>query len=231
VATMFQLLRLSAFQKYRPHHALQKFRVVQFLAATITDISLVAAVAITERVCIMKSYLIPQRLLAETMASLSGILLCCCIARAQFLLLFTGCGGICLYAAAWLLKYNLITPLQELFFAQHKWDHEVDEATANQDWGRHNAESCISLSGFKWHPITWGMGGACPTTLTYHLEHTMFPGVSYLHYPKIAPIVEATMKEFGVKNKPVVGGQALRALLRSSMNKYAEPPRSRSKAD
>ena len=45
-------------------------------------------------------------------------------------------------------------------------------------------------------PVIWGwpvsgsLGvGACSGTLSYHLEHTLFPGINYLYLPQIAPIV------------------------------------------
>lgn len=44
--------------------------------------------------------------------------------------------------------------------------------------------------------LTWYVGG-----LNYQVEHHLFPQVCHIHYPAIAPIVEATAKEFGVPYK------------------------------
>lgn len=40
--------------------------------------------------------------------------------------------------------------------------------------------------------LNWYVGG-----LNFQIEHHLFPHVSHIHYPKIAPIVERTAKEFG----------------------------------
>ena len=41
--------------------------------------------------------------------------------------------------------------------------------------------------------LTWYAGG-----LTHQIEHHIFPDICHVHYPKIAPIVEETAKEFGI---------------------------------
>jgi len=34
--------------------------------------------------------------------------------------------------------------------------------------------------------------------VTYHLEHTLFPGLNYLLLPDVAPIVRSTCEECGI---------------------------------
>jgi linoleoyl-CoA desaturase len=41
--------------------------------------------------------------------------------------------------------------------------------------------------------LGWYVGG-----LNFQVEHHLFPSICHIHYPKIAPIVEATAKEFGI---------------------------------
>jgi len=41
--------------------------------------------------------------------------------------------------------------------------------------------------------VTWYTGG-----LNFQVEHHLFPAMSHLHYPRIAPIVQRTAKEFGL---------------------------------
>lgn len=41
--------------------------------------------------------------------------------------------------------------------------------------------------------LTWFIGG-----LNYQIEHHLFTGVCHVHYPRIAPIVKATAREFGL---------------------------------
>jgi fatty acid desaturase len=222
VATMFNTSHLAEHQAYWLHHGLQDFRVVQFLVAVFADLSLCVAVACTERVLALKSYFIPQGLWGDAAASSVGIVVCCCMAKTHLLLPLHGVNGLGLFIAANLIRYNCFCSMVELFFAQHIWDHKLlDSATADQDWAKHNAESSLSLRGLQWHPVCWGMGSACPSTLTYHLEHTLFPGVCYLHLPKIASIVEATLAEFGVQCNVIVGFEALRNHYQDILSKYA----------
>jgi linoleoyl-CoA desaturase len=41
--------------------------------------------------------------------------------------------------------------------------------------------------------VTWYLGG-----LNFQIEHHLFPRICSIHYPQIAPIVEATAREYGV---------------------------------
>lgn len=60
-------------------------------------------------------------------------------------------------------------------------DWTVHELLTTSDFARHNKF------------ITWYTGG-----LNFQIEHHLFPYVSHVHYPGIAPIVERTAKEFGL---------------------------------
>lgn len=42
--------------------------------------------------------------------------------------------------------------------------------------------------------LTWYAGG-----LNYQVEHHLFPYISHVHYPQLAPIVKKTAEEFGIK--------------------------------
>jgi linoleoyl-CoA desaturase len=57
----------------------------------------------------------------------------------------------------------------------------VHEVLTTADFAPHN----------RW--LTWYTGG-----LNYQVEHHLFPGISHLHYPAIAPIVQRTAEEFGI---------------------------------
>lgn len=66
-----------------------------------------------------------------------------------------------------------------------------DERIKNE-WAAHQVETTVDFaprSAF-W---TWYLGG-----LNYQIEHHLFPSVSHIHYPELAPIVEQTCKEHGV---------------------------------
>lgn len=112
------------------------------------------------------------------------------------------------------------------FFAQHRWDMNVSEETAATDWGRHNCETSISFQPLNsLHPIFWFQDGCCPATLSYHIEHTLFPGVHYLHLKDIAPVIEECAKEFDVPYTKLVGEQELLKFQRDMIEKYATKPK------
>lgn len=66
-----------------------------------------------------------------------------------------------------------------------------EERIANE-WAAHQAETTVNFAPRNkfW---TWYLGG-----LNYQVEHHLFPSVSHIHYPALAPIVEQTCREHGV---------------------------------
>jgi linoleoyl-CoA desaturase len=66
-----------------------------------------------------------------------------------------------------------------------------EERIANE-WAAHQVETTVNFAPRNafW---TWYLGG-----LNYQIEHHLFPSVSHIHYPALAPIVEQTCKEHGV---------------------------------
>lgn len=95
---------------------------------------------------------------------------------------------------------RMCTTFVLMFFSQHVWSSSIQEELANTDWGKYNTETTISLLGenMQWHPLLWGYSGNTPSTLTYHIEHTLFPGVNYLYLSRLSPIVRATCNDFGI---------------------------------
>ncbi len=78
--------------------------------------------------------------------------------------------------------------------------HVVEGATQNKiepviqtDWAVHQLNT---TSDFARHNklLGWYIGG-----LNFQIEHHLFPYICHIHYPNIAPIVEKTAKEFGIK--------------------------------
>ncbi|GAB3908673.1 acyl-CoA desaturase [Larkinella knui] len=66
-----------------------------------------------------------------------------------------------------------------------------DQGNIENAWAIHQLES---TANFSVHPVlSWCVGG-----LNYQIEHHLFPSISHVHYPAIAPIVRATSKEFGL---------------------------------
>jgi len=68
-----------------------------------------------------------------------------------------------------------------------------DSGDVANSWAIHEVESTVDFA--RGRPLlTWYLGG-----LNYQIEHHLFPKVSHVHYPRLAAIVEATCKEFGVR--------------------------------
>ncbi|MGZ6539760.1 MAG: fatty acid desaturase family protein, partial [Bacteroidia bacterium] len=65
-----------------------------------------------------------------------------------------------------------------------------EKGNIQNEWAIHQMETTADFSRGSWL-ITYYVGG-----LNYQTEHHLFPRICHVHYPKIAPIVEATAKEF-----------------------------------
>jgi linoleoyl-CoA desaturase len=80
--------------------------------------------------------------------------------------------------------------------------HVVEEATQplpagegviENEWMIHELETTANFSRkSRW--FGWLIGG-----LNYQVEHHLFPNICHVHYKNIAPIVERTAKEFGLR--------------------------------
>ena len=58
-------------------------------------------------------------------------------------------------------------------------------------WAIHQLETTANFSSPK--AVSWFIGG-----LDHQIEHHLFPSISHIHYPAIAPIVKATAEQFGI---------------------------------
>ncbi|HXU26612.1 MAG TPA: acyl-CoA desaturase [Bacteroidia bacterium] len=68
-----------------------------------------------------------------------------------------------------------------------------NEGVIENQWAIHEL---VTTSNFSKNSrlFSWYIGG-----LNYQIEHHLFPNICHVHYRKIAPIVEKTAKEFGLK--------------------------------
>ena len=67
-----------------------------------------------------------------------------------------------------------------------------EEGNIENEWFIHQMETTVDFARNN-SLINWFCGG-----LNFQIEHHLFPNICHVHYPKIAPIVEMTAKEFGV---------------------------------
>mmetsp|Transcript_23083 Transcript_23083/g.75248 ORF Transcript_23083/g.75248 Transcript_23083/m.75248 type:complete len:286 (+) Transcript_23083:784-1641(+) len=64
-----------------------------------------------------------------------------------------------------------------------------------QDFVRYNLECTTNLASNWWLRWVVGLG---PATIVNHIEHHLFPGISFVHYPLMAPVIEAFCREHGM---------------------------------
>ena len=60
-------------------------------------------------------------------------------------------------------------------------------------WAVHQVQTTVDFARGN-RLLSWYVGG-----LNFQIEHHLFPKVCHLHYPALAPLVEATCREFGVR--------------------------------
>jgi linoleoyl-CoA desaturase len=65
--------------------------------------------------------------------------------------------------------------------------------TLNKDWMVHELETTSDF-GRKNGILSWYIGG-----LDFQIEHHLFQNICHIHYPAIAPIVQATAEKYGFK--------------------------------
>ncbi|MFM7193862.1 MAG: fatty acid desaturase family protein [Bacteroidota bacterium] len=70
-----------------------------------------------------------------------------------------------------------------------------DNGNLENNWAIHQMRTTTNFAN-KNRILSWYVGG-----LNYQVEHHLFPQICHIHYKDIAPIVEATAKEFGVPYK------------------------------
>lgn len=68
-------------------------------------------------------------------------------------------------------------------------DHH--EGIIESEWLVHEVKTTCNFAREN-HLLNWYIGG-----LNFQVEHHLFPNICHIHYPKIAPIVERTVREFG----------------------------------
>lgn len=68
-----------------------------------------------------------------------------------------------------------------------------ENGVINCDWLQHEIRTTADFARGNLF-LNWYIGG-----LNFQIEHHLFPGTCHMHYRKIAPIVEKTANEFGIK--------------------------------
>mmetsp|Transcript_12728 Transcript_12728/g.19728 ORF Transcript_12728/g.19728 Transcript_12728/m.19728 type:complete len:239 (+) Transcript_12728:1-717(+) len=210
-------LRLSNRQEYWPIHSFQCYPLYQIFLDGIVELAQTTDIlAIHSRMLYIYRHLLGQqeyiRSIAIFLGNISSLIFAWCYLA---LPLTAGRSGLILYLVLLVFKSSSGRIVFQLFFAQHVWDLEINEKESLEDWGRHNARSTYS-----WWPTKFDIynnicfwfysnGGGTPSTLSYHIEHTLFPGLNYSFLPLIAPVVRQTCAKFGIEYQLLHGHGAL----------------------
>jgi linoleoyl-CoA desaturase len=88
-----------------------------------------------------------------------------------------------------------------------------DEGVIACDWAVHELMTTANFARKNLF-LQWYLGG-----LNFQIEHHLFPNICHIHYPKIAPIVERTAKEYGY---PYVVNETLWDALKSHARKLRQ---------
>lgn len=129
-----------------------------------------------------------------------------------------------IYAFLLLLLLKRKFGIYSLFWAQHDWSSNISEELADTDWLKYNAITSCSVQGqeMMWYPTLWGYSkGSCPSTLTYHLEHSLFPAINYLYLPRIASICESTLQEHNIPYRKFMGYSDLEEKVSAKLSEYS----------
>src|SRR5262249_38937398 len=70
---------------------------------------------------------------------------------------------------------------------------QPDEGRMQAAWAVHQVETTVDFARGN-RVLSWILGG-----LNFQIEHHLFPQISHVHYPALAPLVEETCQEFGVR--------------------------------
>jgi linoleoyl-CoA desaturase len=73
--------------------------------------------------------------------------------------------------------------------------HQPNPDTGRMDapWAVHQVETTVDFAR-SYRLLSWYIGG-----LNFQIEHHLFPRICHLHYPALAPLVESTCREFGLR--------------------------------
>jgi linoleoyl-CoA desaturase len=67
------------------------------------------------------------------------------------------------------------------------------ETRVGTGWAAHQARATVNFARGN-RLLSWMIGG-----LNFQIEHHLFPQISHVHYPAIAPLVEQTCKDYGLQ--------------------------------
>jgi linoleoyl-CoA desaturase len=88
------------------------------------------------------------------------------------------------------IVFQLAHCVEEAHFERPPHDHAI----VDKEWTAHQIEATVDFAPHSWL-VTWYVGG-----LNYQIEHHLFPRICHLHYPALAPLVEAVCLKYGIRH-------------------------------
>ena len=70
---------------------------------------------------------------------------------------------------------------------------QPDTSRMESAWAEHQVQTTVDFAPRN-RLLTWYIGG-----LNYQIEHHLFPQICHVHYPALAPLIEQTCREFGLR--------------------------------
>lgn len=98
------------------------------------------------------------------------------------------------YAAVAMVAGLLLALVFQLAHAVEQAAFPAPDTSGCMDsaWAIHQLETTVNFAPGN-RVLGWLVGG-----LNFQIEHHLFPRISHVHYPAMAPVVEATCREYGV---------------------------------
>lgn len=103
---------------------------------------------------------------------------------------------LCFYLVASFAQGVTLSVVFQLAHCVEDADFPMPQADSNRmetAWAVHQVETTVDFAREN-RLLSWLVGG-----LNYQIEHHLFPRICHIHYPALAPVVEATCREFGIR--------------------------------
>jgi len=100
------------------------------------------------------------------------------------------------YAAAMYVQGVVLSIVFQLAHCVEEADFPMPKAETGRmetSWAAHQVETTVDFARRN-RVLSWLIGG-----LNFQIEHHLFPQICHVHYPAIAPLVEETCREFGLR--------------------------------
>jgi len=222
--TTFPMLRFSPFAKRKPMHRYQHFYAWFFYGLmTVSWIFMkdFKALITYHRSGMTNSYNKNFGLIITRVLLLKVIYLCVTLGLSIYILPLPWYGSL---GCFFLMHFIGGLILGMVFQAAHimeicEFTLPDEEGKMKDEWAVHQLKTTTDFAPTN-SILNWYVGG-----LNFQVVHHLFPKISHVHYPKLAPIVRQTAEEFGVPyhciptfTQAVLGhGRMLRALGREDV--------------